>query len=167
LGLTHSNQAAPAIVIFSRSVPFPVALLLSISLACLPASFAATDGRIHWKPVAGAHVKLDGKPPLAWNVYQPEKSQKKNNLVLILLGHRYLGIDMKAKIVYQVLLSDLEAQGEDFETGDVFTQERLLPTDSWTVRDVGPAELIKVTLKDYGRELEVFLPHPPDMRKFY
>jgi hypothetical protein len=88
-------------------------------------------------------------------------------LVLVLLGHRYLALDIKAKLAYQVLPTDLEAQGQDFESGDLFIKERLLPSDSWTVRDVGPAELVKVTLKDYGRELEVMLRHPPDMRAFY
>jgi len=44
---------------------------------------------------------------------------------------------------------------------------RLLATSDWSVRDVGPAELIKLTLGDYGRLLEVELPHPPDLRAFY
>ena len=144
------------------------AFLLSIAMATsLTARAGGGDGRIHWKLLDDAQLKLDGKPPLTWSVYQPEKSQKKSNLVLVLLGHRYLALDYKAKAVYQVLLTDLEPQGKDFESGDLFTPERLLPTDDWTVRDVGPAELIRVTLKDYGRELEVMLRHPPDMRKFY
>jgi hypothetical protein len=32
---------------------------------------------------------------------------------------------------------------------------------------VGPAELIKLTLKDYNRLLQIELPHPPDLRAFY
>jgi hypothetical protein len=32
---------------------------------------------------------------------------------------------------------------------------------------VGPAELIKLTLGDYGRILEVELPHPRDLRYLY
>jgi len=32
-----------------------------------------------------------------------------------------------------------------------------VPSEAWTVRDVGPAELIKFTLKDYGREVQLFL----------
>jgi len=131
------------------------------------ATSAGGDGRIHWKLLDDALLKLDGKPPLTWSVYQPDKSQKKNNLVLVLLGHRYLALNFKAKLVYQVLPSDLQAEGSGFESGDLFTEDRLLPTDNWTVRDVGPAEQIRVTLMDYGRELEVLLRHPPDMRKFY
>lgn len=151
----------------STAAAFFLAITSSVALASPPAARAGGDARIHWKLLSDAQLKLDGKPPLTWSVYQPEKSQKKNNLVLILLGHRYLALDFKAKLVYQVLPTDLEPQGSDFDSGDLFVAERLLPTDSWTVRDVGPAEQIKVTLKDYGRELEVMLRHPPDMRKFY
>ena len=151
----------------STSAALSLAITLSVALASAPAARAGGDGRTHWKLLSDAQLKLDGKPPLNWSVYQPEKSQKKNNLVLILLGHRYLALDSKAKLVYQVLPTDLEPQGQDFDSGDLFTKERLLPSDSWTVRDVGPAALIKVTLKDYGRELELMLRHPPDMRAFY
>jgi hypothetical protein len=141
---------------------------LAIALACANAVGAGGDGdRIHWKQLTDSQLKLDGKPPLTWNIYAPEKSHKKSNLVLVLLGHRYLAIDFKAKRVYQVLPSDLQAQGKDFESGDLFREDRLVPSDAWTVRDVGPAELVKFTLKDYGREVELFLRHTPDLRAFY
>jgi len=158
---TPSNQS------FRVTAPHLLTAALAIALTGAAAALAGGDGRTHWKLLDDAQLRLDGKPPLTWSVYQPEKSQKKNNLVLVLLGHRYLALDFKAKLVYQVLPTDLEPQGSDFESGDLFTKERLLPSDDWTVRDVGPAELIRVTLKDYGRELEVMLRHPPDMRKFY
>ena len=125
------------------------------------------NGRIHWKPSDRGQVKLDDKQPLKTAMYQPDKSQKKPNLVLILLGHRWLALDLKARLVYQVLPSDLQPQGSDFESGDLFTSDRLVSSKGWTSRDVGPAELIKVTLQDYGRELQVFVPHPSDLRAFY
>jgi hypothetical protein len=128
---------------------------------------AKDDGRIHWKPIDRGQVRLDDKQPLKTALYQPDKSQKKPNLVLILLGHRWLALDIKAKTVYQVLPSDLQAQGADLESGDLFTNDRLIPSKNWTARDVGPAELIKLTLNDYGRELQLSLPHPRDLRAFY
>ena len=135
---------------------------------CIAFSAAAKDdGRIHWKPIDRGQVHLDDKQPLKTAVYQPDKSQKKPNLVLILLGHRWLALDIKAKTVYQVLPSDLQPQGADFESGDLFTSDRLIPTKDWVERDVGPAERIKLTLNDYGRKLEIMLPHPADLRAFY
>jgi hypothetical protein len=154
---------------FSRRTARVTALFLFlIVLAYANASGAAGDGdRIHWRQLTDSQLQLDGKPPITWNIYVPEKSHKKSNLVLVLLGHRYLAIDFKAKKVYQVLPSELQAQGKDFESGDLVREDRVVPTDAWTVRDVGPAEQIKFTLKDYGRELQLFLRHTPDLRAFY
>jgi hypothetical protein len=166
--MTRWDKPMSATFLSNRPMRALGALILAgASLASVSAHAGGGDARIHWKLLEDAQLKLDGKPPLNWSVYQPEKSQKKNYLVLVLLGHRYLALDTKAKLAYQVLPTDLEAKGQDFESGDLFTKERLLPSDSWTVRDVGPAELVKVTLKDYGRELEILLRHPPDMRAFY
>lgn len=110
-------------------------------------------------------MKLDDKTPLAWNVFQPaKKDKKKTNLVLVLLGHRYLMLDTKARLVYQVPLADLQADGQDFETGELAQPARIVPSTDWSDRDVGPAELIQLTLGDYGRVLEVELPHPIDFR---
>jgi hypothetical protein len=138
-----------------------VAVILSVP------SLAGGDGRIHWKKLGDAQLRLDGRPPLTWNVYQPEKSEKKNHLVLVLIGRRYLAIDYKSRQVFQVLPADLQAEGDGFASGDLFVSDRLVPSDGWTVRDVGPAEQIKLTLKDYGRQMEIQLRHPPDNRAFY
>jgi hypothetical protein len=134
----------------------------------------AGDGaeRLHWKPVDQAQVKLDDKTPLAWNVYQPDKKDKKSakkasTLVLLLLGHRYVMLDLEARLAYEVPVGSLQARGTDFESEDRPSDERLIPSSDWTLRDVGPAELIRLTLGDYGRALQVSLPHPPDMRPFY
>lgn len=128
--------------------------------------------RIHWKSVEQAQVKLDDKTPLAWNIYQPDKKDKKSakktsNLVLLLLGHRYLLLNADARLVYEIPLASLQPRGQEFESEDPPANGHLVPSTDWSVRDVGPAELIRLTLGDYGRILEVSLPHPPDMRPFY
>jgi hypothetical protein len=66
-----------------------------------------------------------------------------------------------------VPLTALQAQGKDFESGDLAQPSQLIPSSDWSVRDVGPAELILLTLGDYGRVLQITLPHPPDLRPFY
>lgn len=122
--------------------------------------------RMRWKPVAIAQVKLDDKTPLAFNVYQPEK-KKDLHFVLVLLGRRYIELDIRAKLAYSVPLADLHKNGNDLESENFAVPARLLASADWTVRDVGPSEQIKLTLGDYGRLLQVDLPHPPDMRAFY
>lgn len=147
----------------------PLRLAIAFGLCCIGLGSAAAAsgndaGQIHWKPVDQAQVRLAGKTPLAWNVYQPEK-KKDTNLVLILLGHRYLALDTKAKQVYAVFLNDLQAQGKDFESDDLMQPSRVIPSSEWEMRDIGPAELIKLKLGDYGRTLEIQLPHMPDLRR--
>lgn len=131
-----------------------------------PSAPASDPDRYLWKSVSAAQCRLDDKIPLAWNVYQTE-NKKQAHLVLVLLGRRFLAMDLHAKQVYNVPLTDLTAKGSEWESGDLFLQSRILPTENWTLRDVGPAELIKLTLKDYNRLLQIELPHPADLRAFY
>jgi hypothetical protein len=140
--------------------------LLSVLLAGAGAGIATATERFHWKVVNLAQVKLDDKTPLAFNVYQPDK-KKDSHFVLVLLGRRYIELDIKAKLAYSVPLTDIQKKGGDIESDNFAVPGRLLATSDWSVRDVGPAELIKFTLGDYGRVLEVELPHPPDLRAFY
>jgi hypothetical protein len=141
-------------------------LAMFCAIAFVAGALAGENERFLWKAVGRAQLKLADKTPLTWNVYQTEK-KKQANLVLVQLGRRYLALDIKGKVAYYVFPSDLQAKGSDFESGDLFVQSRLMPTTAWTVRDVGPAEMIKLTLGDYGRALDVELPHMPDLRAFY
>ena len=109
-------------------------------------------------------MKIDDKIPLTWNIYQPDK-KKDSNLVLMLLGHRWLMLNTKAKLVYQVAREDLQPRGADYESDDLAKPETLIPSSDWADHDVGPAEDIHVTLGDYGRVLEVELPHLMDLRR--
>jgi hypothetical protein len=149
-------------VLESKRVAFVMWLCLLVTLNA--AAQGGDTERIRWKPVPVAQLKLDGKTPLAFNIYQPDK-KKASNLILILLGHRYLALDIKAKLVYSVLPTDLHAADSDWESGDVTQPSRVIPSTEWVVRDVGPAESIKLTLGDYGRALEIQLPHMPDLRR--
>lgn len=126
----------------------------------------ADSGKFHWKSVSEGQLKIDDKTPLTWNVYQPDK-KKDSNLILILLGKRYIALDMKARIAYLVYPSDVQKQGDDLESDDLRKTDRIIPSRDWTLRDVGPAELVRFTLEDYGRTVEVSLPHMPDLRAFY
>ena len=159
-------------------VAFRLIAIVSLTLALGglgtrdPATAAAQDSgaQIHWKPVEQAQLRLDDKTPLKWSVYLPDKKKEKklaSELILVLLGHRYLMLDTKARLVYVVPLTELHAQGEDFDSGDLAHSNNAIPSTDWTQRDVGPAELYRLTLGDYNHVMEVSLPHPPDLRAFY
>jgi hypothetical protein len=149
-------------------------LIAALLLTFFSRQLGAQGGgaQIRWKSIEMAQVRLDDKAPLKWNVYQPDKKGSKDkkrdsSLVLVLLGHRYLMIDTKARLVYLVPLAELHASGQDFDSGDLAQENEMIPSTDWTQRDVGPAELYRLTLGDYGRVLEVSLPHMPDLRAFY
>jgi hypothetical protein len=158
-----------------RLLPLGALVLIGVLLLTLfSRELGAQDAgaQIRWKSIEMAQVRLDDKAPLKWNVYQPDKKGSKDkkrdaSLVLLLLGHRYLMIDTKARLVYVVPLAELHAAGQDFDSGDLAQEDEVIPSTDWTQRDVGPAELYRLTLGDYGRVLEVSLPHMPDLRAFY
>jgi hypothetical protein len=162
--LMRRNSLRRSAFHFLRPICFWITLAILV-IAGARRTSGETD-RIRWKSVAVAQVKLDDKTPLAFNVYQPEK-KKDARFVLVLLGRRYIELDVKTKQAYSVPLTDLQKNGSDLESENFAVPTRLLATSDWTVRDVGPAEQIKLTLGDYGRLLQVDLPHPPDMRAFY
>jgi hypothetical protein len=146
-----------------------LAMLLLCSAILIPTGSpagAAESDRFLWKSVPRAQCKLDDKTPLVWNVFQTEK-KKESHMVLILLGRRYIALDIKARVAYSVARSDLQAKGTDLESGNLFVQSRVLSTGEWSLRDVGPAELIKLTLGDYGTNLQIELPHAADLRGLY
>src|ERR1700722_14154821 len=126
-------------------------LILSALLAAVAAAGAAQNtGRTTWTEVSGAQVKLGDKIPIMWSLYQPDKKDKKkdkDDLVLVLLGRRYLLLDTKSRTVYEVKKSDLQAQGTGFTSDDNLAgASRTIPTTEWSIRDVGPAEKIDLTL---------------------
>ena len=140
---------------------FACALLLP---ALAPLAARAGESEIHWQSVTQAQVKVDQTTPLAWGVYQAEgkkdKPDKKlSNQVLVLIGHRYLLMDLKHKQVFEVPLKQLHHQQDGIDSGDLLAASRLVPTSDWTWRDVGPAELYKMTMGDYGRILQLTVPH--------
>jgi hypothetical protein len=146
----------------AASLGFACALLL-VTLAPLATSAGGSDS-IHWNSVSQAQVKVDQTTPLTWGVYQAggkkDKPDKKlANLVLVLIGHRYLLIDVKEKRVYEVPLKELHLQGDAIDSGDLLASSSLVPTSDWVWRDVGPAELYRMTMGDWGRVLQLTLPH--------
>src|SRR6202167_4308265 len=139
-GSFHRHEAV------RRAIQLITPLLIAlISLAAQPSTAGQADTssdalRVHWKSLEMAQVRLDDKAPLKWNVYQPDKKDNKkdkkkdSDLVLVLLGHRYLMLDTKARLVYPVPTFYLSVRGTDFESGDLAQQARLVPSTDWTQR---------------------------------
>jgi len=151
-GPRKMTASRSAIVFLQRTI-----LLVLILATSLPAA-----GRVTWKIEERAQLQIGGHVPISWNVYAPEK---KKNLVLILLGKRYLALDTKTKSVWQIELKDLTPKGQDFESDEPAEIGTPIPVSSWSDRDVGPAERIIITLGDYGAKIQLELPHMLDLRR--
>src|SRR5208282_6270218 len=93
---TSSRAAARCASRGIDSPPHPMKLHRSISTLFVPAlaallaiSPALAAGRVIWKSETMAQLKLQGRVPKTWNVYTGDK---KKNLVLTLVGRRYLAL---------------------------------------------------------------------------
>src|SRR6202451_1088100 len=92
---------------------------LALSLATLTSAKSGDPGRFLWKSVPAAQIKIDDKTPLAWNIFQTGQ-KKEANLVLVLLGRRYIALDLKARVAYTVRPADGEAEGGELGEGSLF-----------------------------------------------
>jgi len=150
-----------------RRVFLAAAVLLCLASASSAAPAApAPNGKITWKQDETAQLNIEGHVPITWNVYT---NDRRKTQVVILLGHRYLALDLKAQTVYQLDLKDVakskdKDQRDQIETDEPSTIGKLVPSSDWTLRDVGPAEHIVFTLADYGRAIDLELPHPLNIR---
>jgi hypothetical protein len=151
-GSRKMTASRAAIEILRRST-----LLVLILASSVPAA-----GRVTWKIEERAQLQIGGHVPISWNVYTIEK---KKNLVLILLGKRYLALDTKTKSIWQIETKDLTPKGKDFESDEPGEIGTPIPVGSWSDRDVGPAERIVITLGDYGAKIQLELPHMIDLRR--
>ncbi len=120
--------------------------------------------KIVWKPLDRVLLKVDEKPARIWSVYHVDK---KDNLLLVALGRRYLLLDIREHQIYELDPAKLERRDKDLLWREADRPAKPLPTDDWTVRDVGPARRIRAKLASEGRVLEVQVPIQPDLRHFY
>jgi hypothetical protein len=142
------------------------ALFFYCAALCAPRATAAAGGKITWKQDQTAQLNIEGHVPITWNVYT---NDKRKTQVIILLGHRYLALDLKTEAVYELDLKDItkskdKDQRDQIETDEPATIGKPVPSSDWSQRDVGPAEHIVLTLDDYSRKIDLELPHPLNIR---
>ncbi|MBI3668269.1 MAG: hypothetical protein HY237_00580 [Acidobacteria bacterium] len=139
----------------------PSTLSLVVALATC-ATLAAE--RMVWKPVERAVLKVDDRPARIWNVYRAEK---KDHLLLVQLGRRFLMLDYRAKEIYDLDPAKLERKEKELIWQEADKPAKPLATADWSVRDTGPLRRVRATLSEEGRVLEVQVPTKPDLRTLY
>lgn len=134
-------------------------LALTITVGSAPAA-----ARIVWKPLENAVLKIDERPAKIWNVYRAEK---KDHLLLVTLGRRFLMFDIKGREIYELDPTKLEQKDNELLWHEADKPAKPLPTADWVVRDAGRARRIRARLADEGRVLEVQVPVTQDFRSVY
>lgn len=142
--------------------------------ALLLAAQPAAAERVVWKPVLGALLKLDAQPAKHWNVYV---ARKRERLVLVQLGGRFLLLDCGRREASEVDAAALARQGKELhyrrsaedapKPSEAGSAETLLASEGWVVRNAGRARIVRVRLTREGRVLEVQLPLRSDGRLAY
>jgi hypothetical protein len=137
--------------------------ILAFALALTVGSAPAGE-RIVWKPLENAVLKVDERPAKVWNVYRAEK---KDHLLLVTLGRRFLMLDIKGREIYELDPTKFEQKNNELLWHEADKPARPLPTADWVVRDAGRARRIRARLADEGRVLEVQVPITQDFRSVY
>ena len=167
---------------------------LSLALAVCLATGTVAAEKIVWKPVKEAVLRIDDKPARQWNLYQAEK---KEHLLLVELGVRYLMLDVKAREVWELEPGALARKGNELIwekkeitaeaprqnasgqapaqseeekekiAGATGTGMKLLTSEEWSIRDVGRADRYRLKLSAEGRVLDVQVAHPLSRRSAY
>src|SRR2546425_9993568 len=119
---------------------------------------------IVWRPVEQAILKLDDRPARIWNVYRAEK---KDHLVLVQLGRRFLMVDYHEREIYELAPEKLERKDKELLWNAADKPSKPMATTDWFVRDAGRVRRIRAKLADEGRVLEVQVPIQPDLRGLY
>jgi hypothetical protein len=137
-----------------------VIALLALALA----AGALAAERVVWKPLDKAVLKVDDRPARIWNVYRAEK---RNHLLLVALGRRFLMLDIRDHEIYELDPAKLERKDQELLWHEADKPTKPLASADWLVRDAGRARRIRATLADEGRVLEVQVPLQPDLRSLY
>jgi len=132
--------------------------------AALAAGLALAADHIVWKPLENAVLKIDERPTKIWNIYRAEK---KDHLLLVTLGRRFLMLDVREHEIYELDPAKLERKSNELLWRETDKPAKPLATAEWLVHDAGRARRIRVRLADEGRVLEVQVPVQRDLRSLH
>ncbi len=137
---------------------------LFLFLAALTTSVPAVAAALVWKPIQTAVLKMDDRPVKLWELY---RTDKKESLLLLQLGARFLLLDVSARQVFEIPEKSLSRREKVIHMRFPDHAGVVLSTAEWTFRDLGRARLIRLRLAEEGRWLEIQLPQTPRHRNFY
>jgi hypothetical protein len=132
-------------------------LAISCWAACgfiLQAQTQPTEKKLLWRSVAFAIVKFNDEAPKSWNIYHTEKK----GLLLVHLWKRYLLVDLKEQVAYEIDPQTVKAAGENVEWSPTDKPDKPIETPDWKTRDIGSMQRVRFRLGKDGHFLELQLP---------
>ena len=141
---------------------FSMAVLGAVAAAVSAQASRAEE--LVWKPVSNGVLKMDDRPVKRWEIYV---TRKKEYLLLLAIGERFLLLDTQARAIYELAPATLKRRQNEVRWNAATLPTQPLPSTDWTIRDVGPARRIRLRLTGEGRVLEVQVPIHPDLRWAY
>lgn len=141
----------------SHAAMFAMFLGLAAFAILFAAQLKAAD-TITWTPFKDAIFRVDGgDPPPEWNLYR-DAHGKGHDSLLLLWGTRYLRLDTKRQVVWE-LDPKLVTQDKDKVTTPAKEDAgKVLSSDSWLVHDMTQAWRVSFTLTDEKHDLDLNVP---------
>jgi hypothetical protein len=143
---------------------------------------AAAQEQITFKQETRGILMIDEQPVKLWELYLGEK---KKNFVLLQLGLRFLLLDTASREVFELSpesvvrkkdratwrmpagFPESARRADDGAANNPPPTAQRLPSEEWSLRDVGPTRRIRCKLSDEGRVVEVHIPLPLSQRRIF
>jgi hypothetical protein len=129
----------------------------ALVLLALAAPFRSAAEPLVWKTVVSAILRVNDEGIKEWDVFQIET---KDDRFLLQLADRFLLVDAQEKQVFELVPATVHRSDPDVLWDPADRPAKPLATSSWLVRDVGPAQRIKMHLDAEDRTLDLQIPHP-------
>src|SRR5258706_7089828 len=134
-----------------RLATFLTCILLTSTLA---ASSRHSAEKNVWKPVEFAIVRFNDDAATSWNIYHGEN----RGVLLVRLWKRYMLVDVKEQLVYDVDPTKVKPQGQNVEWSPSDISDQPVETTEWKIRDVGPMERVRFRFGKTGSYLDIQIP---------
>ena len=133
-------------------VPKIFVLAILVSAFVVPSLYSA-EKRL-WKPVQFAIVRFNDDAPASWNMYHGEK----RGVLLMRLWKRYMLIDVKEQVVYDLDPTKVKLQGDNIEWSPDDLPDQPAETSDWKIRDVGSMQRVRFRFGKNGSYLDIQIP---------
>lgn len=162
------KRAAPRLDFFCAAV----LILLTVIICGAAGQAAAKSKAVSWKAIEDALLRVNDSPVKDWGVYQ---AGRKTDPLLLQMGNRFLLIEIHERRIFEIDPSKVEHKtATEHKDGIVREADDLiwdpancpampLVTSDWVEHDVGGAFQISAKIDAESRNLDLQLPHPPNI----